>query len=52
MNAVSLHHIEQRLLADSSALGKELVLRISPEGSREVINIADKGRGKKKSTFF
>ena len=32
MNAVSLHHVEQRLLADSSSLGKELVLRISPDG--------------------
>ena len=41
MNAVSLHHIEQRLLTDSSSLGKELVLRISPDrGSREVVNIA------------
>ena len=41
MNAVSLHHIEQRLLADSSSLGKELVLRISPDrGGSEVINIA------------
>ena len=41
MNAVSLHHIEQRLLADSSSLGKELVLRISPDGgSSEVVNIA------------
>ena len=41
MNTVSLHHIEQRLLTDTSSLGKELVLRISPDrGSSEVVNIA------------
>ena len=40
MNAVSLHHIEQRLLTDTSSLGKELVLRISPDGGKSDI-IAD-----------